>query len=153
MIAKAPYVGNLVFQGSNDDGATFDDLWAVDAGVHEGWNSHDFEDGAQPSYNIYRFQGAASGSCRVGEIKLHGVESIDSDDSSYTCTPKLVLDGSSTDLNPVVFDATVTPVLTGMSARYGSVLGSESVEFFGTGFSSSATTTVTIDNRPCTVTS
>ena len=47
----------------------------------------------------------------------------------------------------------MTPVLTGMSERYGSVLGGETVEFYGTGFSSSATTTVTIDNRVCSVTS
>ena len=39
-----------------------------------------------------------------------------------------------------------------MSQRYGSVLGGETVEFYGTGFSSSATTTVMIDSRPCSVT-
>ena len=38
-----------------------------------------------------------------------------------------------------------------MSDRYGSVLGGETIEFQGTGFSASATTTVTIDNRPCSV--
>ena len=38
-----------------------------------------------------------------------------------------------------------------MSERYGSVLGGETIEFYGTGFSASATTTVTIDDRPCTV--
>lgn len=53
----------------------------------------------------------------------------------------------------MTFDAAVTPVLTGMSERYGSVLGGETVEFYGTGFSSVATTTVTIDNRVCSVTS
>ena len=47
----------------------------------------------------------------------------------------------------------MTPVLTGMNERYGSVLGGETVEFYGTGFSSSAVTTVTIDNRDCSVTS
>ena len=38
-----------------------------------------------------------------------------------------------------------------MSTRFGSVLGGEEVEFYGTGFSSSATTTVMIDDRECTV--
>ena len=135
----------------DDDGVEFTDLWTVDAGVHEGWNSHDFEEGSKPSFNIYRFQGSAAGACRVGEVKLHGIESIDNNDSLYTCTPKLTLDGTTTELNSVVFDASYTPVLTGMSERYGSVLGGETIEFYGTGFSASATTTITIDNRPCSV--
>ena len=40
---KTPFVGNLVFQGS-DDGEAFTNLWTVDASVHEGWNAHDFEE-------------------------------------------------------------------------------------------------------------
>lgn len=124
MIDKSPYVGSLIFQGS-DNGVDFTDLWTIDAGVHEGWNSHDFEDIGQPAFNIYRFQGSAPGACRIGEVKLHGVESINSSESSYSCTPKMSLGGSVTELNPVTFDASVTPVLTGMSERYGSVLGNE----------------------------
>ena len=92
MFDKTPYVGGLVFQGS-DNGFDFTDLWTIDASVHEGWNSHDFDEGSEPSFNIYRFQGTTSGSCRVGEVRLHGTESIDNDSSSYTCTPKLTLDG------------------------------------------------------------
>ena len=120
--------------------------------MHEGWNSLDFEN-ELPSYNIYRFQGSISGSCRIGEVKLHGVESIDNDDSSYSCTPKLIIEDSLTELNPVSFDSDVTPVLTGMSTRFGSVLGNEEVEFYGTGFSASATTIVMIDNRECAIVS
>ena len=82
LINKTPFVGNFKFQGS-DDGVTFDDLWLVDKSVHEGWNSLDFEEDSRPSYNVYRFQGSTAGSCRVGEVRLHGVESIDSDSSSY----------------------------------------------------------------------
>lgn len=127
-------------------------MWLIDKSVHEGWNSLDFEEGSRPSYNIYRFQGATQGSCRVGEVRLHGVESIDSDASSYSCTPKLHLDGEITELNAVNFDSAATPVLTGMSNRFGSVLGGEEIQFFGTGFSDTALTTVTIDNRDCAVT-
>lgn len=93
------------------------------------------------------------GSCRVGEVRLFGIESIDSDASTYSCTPKLKLQGTAdaSALSPVIYDAAFTPVLTGMSTRFGSVLGNEPVEFTGTGFSSSATTTVKIDNRNCIV--
>lgn len=43
LIDKNPFDGNLKFQGS-DDGVTFDDLWLIDAAVHEGWNSKDFDE-------------------------------------------------------------------------------------------------------------
>ena len=151
LIDKSPFDGNFKFQGS-DDGVTFDDLWLINKSVHEGWNSLDFEEDSRPSYNIYRFQGATAGSCRVGEVRLHGVESIDSDADSHQCTPKLHLDGEITELNPVTFDAATTPVLTGMSNRFGSVLGGEEIVFYGTGFSDTAVTTVTIDDRDCEVT-
>lgn len=149
---KTPFVDDLVFQGS-DDGVAFTDLWVVDKSVHEGWNVHDFEDGSEPSFNIYRFAGASNGSCRIGEVRLLGIESIDSDTAQHSCTPKLTVDGVTTDLNPVIFDDALTPVLTSMSDRYGSVLGGETITFYGTGFSSTATTTVSIDNRDCAVSS
>jgi len=128
-------------------------LWLVDPSVHEGWNEHDFEDDDKPSHNIYRFKGSQPGSCRIGEISLYGIESIDDDEVSYTCTPKLILEGedSSAELNAVTFADSVTPVLTGMSTRFGSVLGHELVEFYGTNFSIDAKTTVMIDNRVCAV--
>ena len=150
MTDKTPFNGNLKFQGS-DDGTTFTDLWTVDIGVHEGWNTYDFETN-KPSYNIYRFQGAQSGSCRIAEVRLHGIESINSDATSYSCTPKLYLAGtdSATTLNPVTFSSTMTPVMTGQSTRFVSVLGSESITITGTNFSASATTKVMIDNRECT---
>lgn len=83
---------------------------------------------------------------------MHGVESIDNDDSSYACTPKLILEGEEfTTLNPVTFDSAYTPVLTSMSTRFGSVLGDEPLEFYGTGFSDSFTTKVTIDGIDCPI--
>ena len=34
---NTPFVGNTVLEGS-DDGATYDELWVIDANIHEGWN-------------------------------------------------------------------------------------------------------------------
>jgi len=95
LLDKTPYVGNLVFQGSNDGWTTSTDLYTFDVNVHEGWNYIRFgldEDGdgvndPKPSYNSYRFLGAVAGSCRVGEMRLTGVEAIASDTSTQTCTP------------------------------------------------------------------
>ena len=56
LVNKTPFVGNLVFQGS-DDGVNFTDLWTIDMSVHEGWNTKEFEED-RPSFNIYRFAGA-----------------------------------------------------------------------------------------------
>ena len=124
----------------------------MDKSVHEGWNSLDFEEeGSRPAYSVYRFQGAVKGSCRIGEVKLHGVEAIADDEPIYSCTPKLRIDDTVTELNAVSFDADYTPVLTGMSSRFVSVLGGEQIEIYGTGFSESAATTVLIDDRECTV--
>ena len=85
-------------------------------------------------------------------MRLNGLVSLKDDTDSFACTPKLVVDGGKTDLSPVTFKATKTPKLTSMSTRFASVLGNESIEFTGTGFSASAVTTVKIDDRTCTVT-
>ena len=68
------------------------------------------------------------------------------------CTPKLTIDGVTTELSSVTYTGAITPALDTVGAvtpRYGSVLGSESVTFTGQGFSGTAT--VLIDNRPCAV--
>jgi hypothetical protein len=38
-----PFVDKLTLQGSNDSGATWTDIWMVDAEVNEGWNSKVWE--------------------------------------------------------------------------------------------------------------
>lgn len=85
-------------------------------------------------------------------MRLNGLVSINDNTDSFACTPKLVVDGGKTDLSPVTFKATKTAKLTSMKTRFASVLGNESLEFTGEGFSDSAVTTVHIDDRPCTVT-
>ena len=90
---KTPYVNNLYFQGSNDNWATFDDLHLFSDEIHEGWNYIDFrEDGVnKPAYNSYRFSGSESGSCRITEFKLHGVQAIADENESYSCSPKIFI--------------------------------------------------------------
>ena len=149
---KAPFVGKLVFQGADSDGE-FTDLWRMDASIHAGWNSKDFTGWSRPpSHKAYRFRGETTGSCRVGEVQLRGIEMLDDDDDEYSCRPNAVIDGVNTQLNKLTYTAERTPTLTSMSKRFGSVLGGESVEFTGSGFSSHAATTVLIDGRPCAVT-
>jgi hypothetical protein len=160
LVDKSPYTdGNLVLEGS-DDGSTWTALWTVDATIHEGWNSYDFsESDPQPSYNMYRLHGSMTGSCRVGEVQLTGVETIDDDASTHTCTPKIVLAGEEqiTSLNPVTYAGASTPVLKEMSTRFASVLGGEEVTFSldpasgSGGIAGGEAATVRIDNRDCAV--
>lgn len=75
---KSPYIdGNLVLQGQNEGEAAWTDIWEITEDLHEGWNTERFE--TVQAFNTYRFYGATSGSCRVGEVKLVGVEVIDDD--------------------------------------------------------------------------
>lgn len=151
LLDKAPYTDdNLKVQGSND-GATFTDIHSYDDSIHEGWNSVDWISSPQV-FSTIRLQGAVSGSCRIGEVRLIGVEVLDDSNSSSTCMAKLTIDGQVTDLTNVSYDGAITPSLTatsGVSPRYGSVLGGEQVTFSGAGFS--ATPSVWIDGRPCAV--
>ena len=100
-----------------------------------------------------RFLGSQSGSCRLGEVKLVGVEVLDDSNTSSTCMAKLTINGASQDLTTVSYDGAKTPSLTaksGVAPRYGSVLGGETLTLSGDGFTGTAT--VFVDDRECTVT-
>jgi hypothetical protein len=62
-----------------------------------------------------------------------------------------LVQGVSTDLSPVTYAAIVTPTITSISPRYGSVTGSETITINGTNFKNGSTS-VTIDGITCTPT-
>jgi hypothetical protein len=89
---------------------------------------------------------------------------FDSSSDEVSCTPKLTIGGTSKVLgnSQVTYSGAITPVLTKMSKRYGTVLGGEEIEFTGTGFTTSdrrflsdfeSTATVHIDGIACEITS
>lgn len=121
--AKSYYINYLTFQGSNDDWATHDDIFTVDDTVSSGWNYMTYDDPlTQPKYNSYRFYGKEKHSCKINEIELHGFETIDSSSETHDCTPKVTLNGSSTALtNAITYDSAVTPNLTAILPRFGTV--------------------------------
>jgi len=153
MTVHTPYANNLAFYGSNDNWATSDLLDTFGENVHEGWNYLDYRDivHERPSYNSYKFKGNMKGSCRVTEFKLTGVQTIFDHNSTFTCTPKVIIGSATTGLTPVTFSAANTPLLTSIWPRFGSVLGGDTVTLTGENFSSTALTTVRFDNRPCSV--
>jgi hypothetical protein len=89
----------------------------------------------------------------VTEFRLTGVEAIQSTDAEYECTPLLKIDGfSDFELEPVTYSNTLTPLLSSISPRYGSVLGSTLVTLTGTNFGGTAEqTTVLLDDRECVI--
>ncbi len=86
---------------------------------------------------------------------MKGVEAIDSSATSYSCTPILTIGTSTHSLSSsVTYTSTLTPYLTSISPRYGTVEGGTSVTFTGTNFpTSTSDVTINIDERACTVTS
>ena len=129
--ARALIADILVFQGSNDEFASETvDLWTISASLHNGWNSNRW-DADQPSYNSYRFYGASTGACRVGEVKLYGAVAIDNDDNTYACTPVMTIDGVEYSLDVITYDSTFTPSLDAISPRFGTVTGGTPVTLTG----------------------
>ena len=110
-----------------------------------------------PKYRYYRFAGLGGTDggppCTINEIVFSGTEAVDNSDSTYGCTPVLVMDGEdSIDLNAVTYSASLTPLLTSISPRHGSVEGGTEVTFSGTGFSTDpADYSIVLDGIDCPV--
>jgi hypothetical protein len=89
---KAELVNITTFQGSNDN-STFTTLFTVDENLHSGWNYYKWESSDDyPKYRFYRFYGAEAGACDINEIVFTGVETIDNQDDTYTCSAKIYID-------------------------------------------------------------
>ena len=82
---------------------------------------------------------------------MYGVEVLDDTLSETSCKALLTYEDTSTVLTTVAYRRALTPALDAVTPRYGTETGNTVVTFTGTGFSDSATTTVTIDDKPCTV--
>jgi len=79
------------------------DLITYDNDIHEGWNSVPAGDSPW-SYNTFRFYGLDSGSCRVGEVKLMGIRVLKDTATSTSCTAKLTVGGTTTEMTSVTYD-------------------------------------------------
>jgi hypothetical protein len=62
----------------------------MDENIHEGWNYHKWDAPADyPKYRFYRFFGTKAGSCIINEIKATGVETVDHNDATRSCSAVL----------------------------------------------------------------
>lgn len=154
---KDKIAGKLQFEGSAD-GTTWTKIFEVKEEVHEGWNTKlwDGSDATpantKPVYNKFRFVGTAAGACRLGEIKIRGVEAKASTADTDVCTPEMTIDSEKKNLGAVTYDKTKTPKLTSITPRFGSVVGNHEVTLVGTGFhATEAGNTILFDNIPCVV--
>ena len=65
-----------------------------------------------------------------------GIEAINSESNSHTCKADLVMKGETAiTLSTVQYQGSITPALTKISPRWGTVVGGTDVVFTGTGFS------------------
>ena len=151
-INKDRFVGYTKFQGSMD-GNSYDDLYTVDDNIHEGWNYVKWEDPADyPKYRFYRFYSSQNKGCNIAEIQLTGVETIDDENSSFTCSAKLNIGETVHPLNDVEYVGSITPALSAVSPRFGTVTGGTEITFSGTSFSDDISKyTIIIDGIECPV--
>ena len=90
----------------------------------------------------------------MGELSFRGIETIADNNAQYTCQATLVLNGTAIKnlTNSITYEASLTPLLTSVSPRFGQVEGGEVVTFTGTNFASDSTLyTILIDDIPCVV--
>mmetsp|Transcript_29262 Transcript_29262/g.28380 ORF Transcript_29262/g.28380 Transcript_29262/m.28380 type:complete len:196 (-) Transcript_29262:637-1224(-) len=150
---KETFADKLALLASND-GSSYTELLTVGEEIHEGWNYYNYDGDEALNYRFYKLVGEEAGSCNVGEFALMGVEAIESDATTFSCSPKVVLtDGSSHDLqSSVEYQSTLTPLLDGISPRYGTVEGGTQVTFSGSNFPTDTNlVTIFIDERPCSI--
>ena len=151
-ISKPRMVDRTKFQGSMD-GVTYVDLFTLTDQVHEGWNYVNWEDDEKPNFRFYKFQGNINRGCKFNEVTFTGVETIDSSSASHTCPAKLVTGSTETPLEDVEYVGSLTPALTAIEPRHGTVVGGDSVTFTGTQMSSDTSKyTIIIDGIVCDVT-
>jgi len=91
--------------------------------------------------------------CKIGEIKIKGYEGIDSATSTHKCVPKLLLDGSFIDLAAeITYDGALTPKITKITPRYGSVVGGDVITFDGENFNTNmASISIVLDGKICDI--
>jgi hypothetical protein len=106
---KAELVNITTFEGSNDK-ETFTNIFKVDENLHSGWNYYNWEN-ADEYYRYYRFHGNSPGACAINEITFKGVETIDNEDSTYTCSAKVIIDEQEISLTTVEYQGSLTPNL------------------------------------------
>ena len=143
------YVDNLKIVGYNNGVGTT--IYTVDSSIHEGWNYIKFD--TEQRYDTYKFEGAVTHSCEVGEIKLIGIVVLDDNNPTYSCTPEAIINSVSIPLpiSQVTYASDSTPVLTAnISPRYGSIIGGDTITFTGERFPTTGTFSIEIDGVPCT---
>jgi hypothetical protein len=151
---KATYfINKMKIQGSND-GSTWTDIETADDNIRTGWNYFEWaEESDRPSYRYVRISGPKH-ACRVNEVELWGIETINNSDTDFTCQPRLSISGTNVPLTgDVKYKGALTTSLTSILPRYGRVEGGTSVTFTGTNFvTTTADYNIVIDRVVCVVT-
>ena len=114
-----------------------------------------------PEYRYYRLFNAESNGCnKIGEVGFIGTQAFQTDVNTHTCS--VVVSSPENDFEEqdlsqnggasVTYDISITPYLTSISPRYGSVEGGTLVTFSGQNFATSVSDyQVLIDDIECVV--
>lgn len=164
---KSVYNGNLKLQGASavsGETETWNDILTIGVEIHEGWNYYKLQDddvfGSDyelPKYRYYRLYNAQDDGCdKIGEVNFIGTIGFDSEEETHSCGVTIEGDDfSEQDLSTlggasVTYEIAMTPYLTNISPRYGTVSGGDTVTFTGENFSADpADYTILIDGQEC----
>lgn len=91
----------------------------------------------------------------IGEIAFKGVEVISNNEAIYQACPIEVIINNTAPVTlsgSVSYQTSLTPLLTAISPRFGTVKGGDTVTFSGTNFpADSSKYTILIDSQPCSI--
>lgn len=83
---RANFVNKLRFEAALSSSGPWTTIFTVGHEIHEGWNYQNYAEGSELKYRFYRFFGAGTGSCIVGEVSFRGYEAIQDTNEDYTCS-------------------------------------------------------------------
>jgi hypothetical protein len=151
---------SLVLEASND-GNVFDQLFAYDKKVMEGWNDFIPRLDNIAKNKMYRYirirdTKAQSSYCNITEFHVEGLRyapKLNSSLDSVQCDTEIDVNGFKTIINNTVnYREIVTPVILSINPWYGPVKGGTELKIVGSNFgNSSEELSVRIDNVKCEI--
>lgn len=145
------YIGGATVKVSND-GTTYTPILTIDSTTHTGWNV--WRPAATPTqaYRYVRFEHNSTSKCELAEFEVSGY--LYATDTATTRDVVFTNGASSTTFTAAVtYKAESTPVVSGVSPKFASPAGGDTLTITGSGFgTTTSSVSVVIDEITCTVT-
>jgi hypothetical protein len=141
---------HATFEGSNDK-ASWTTLATVDQTIHSGWNV--LATSGSTAFRYIRFSHNSTSQCNIAEFEIYGVLYSSVAATLASTTSDVVYhDGFNTKTftGALEFREDKSPIVTGVSPRYGEIFGGYTLTLSGTNLDAGVAT-ITIDGVDCPV--